>query len=174
MIRVFLAGSRKLSRLPEAVRTRLQEIVGREMEVVVGDANGADRAIQSQLAAWNYPSVTVYHVGVSPRNNVGAWPTCRIETPRGARGFDFYATKDRAMAEAADCGLMVWDGISRGTLANVEALVAGAKPVAVYVSPLGRCMSVRSPSELSDLKAHGVSAAPAVHATRAQIALGIE
>ncbi|HET6762567.1 MAG TPA: hypothetical protein VFH27_02820 [Longimicrobiaceae bacterium] len=62
------------------MRTRLEEIVRREVQIVVGRA---------------------------PRNNVGEWHTRRVETAHGARGFDFYATKDRAMAQAADCGLML-------------------------------------------------------------------
>jgi hypothetical protein len=152
MTRVFLGGSRKVSRLNEAIRTRLQEIVRREMHIVVGDANGADRALQGQLAEWKYPHVTVYYVGKAPRNNEGSWPTQRIDTPRGAKGFDFYSTKDRAMARDAECGLMLWDGDSRGTLANVETLVSGGKPVATYVSPLRRFVNVRSERDLAALR----------------------
>ena len=157
-MRVFLGGSRKVSRLNDAIRKRLEEIVRREMHVVIGDANGADRAMQVQLAEWRYPHVTVYHVGNAPRNNEGVWPTARIETPRGAKGFDFYAVKDRAMANDADCGLMLWDGSSRGTLANVESLVRSGKPVAVYTSPNRRFANVRSVSDLASLTGEGVSA----------------
>jgi len=32
--------------------------------------------------------------------------------PRGPRGVDYDSLKDRAMAEAAEYGLMVWDGKS--------------------------------------------------------------
>ena len=52
------------------------------------------------------------------RNNVGDWPTREIDAPRGARGFDYYSLKDRAMAEAAEYGLMLWDGKSKGTVNN--------------------------------------------------------
>ena len=48
------------------------------------------------------------------RNNVGNWPTRHVEAPRGAKGFDYYSLKDRAMAEAAEYGLMLWDGKSKG------------------------------------------------------------
>lgn len=145
---VFLGGSRKVSRLNDTIRKRLQEIAARDLEVVVGDANGADRALQAQLADWNYPRVTVYHVGRAPRNNVGGWPTRQIETPRGAKGFAFYTVKDRAMAHDADCGLMLWDGASRGTLSNVEVLAEQGKAVAVYVAPQRRFKNVRSVEDL--------------------------
>lgn len=157
MNRVFLGGSRKISRLNEPIRARLEEIVRRRMAVLIGDANGADRAMQRQLAAWQYPHVTVYFVGQAPRNNEGAWDTHRVETPARARGFDFYSAKDRVMAEAAECGLMLWDGESRGTLANVENLARAGKPVAVYVGTRQRFLNVRSEPDMDALVAGAFS-----------------
>lgn len=151
MKRVFLGGSRKVSRLNESVRSRLAEIVRRQMQILIGDANGADRAMQRQLADWGYANVVVYFVGAAPRNNEGAWPTCRVPTPSQARGFEFYSAKDRVMAHDAECGLMLWDGESRGTLANVETLVDSGKPVAVYLSPERRFVNVLSESDLEAL-----------------------
>lgn len=151
--RVFLGGSRKISRLNDGIRARLEEIAGRGMQVLVGDANGADRAMQRQLAEWGYPHVTVYFVGSAPRNNEGGWPTHHVPTPRGAKGFDFFSAKDRAMADAANCGMMLWDGESRGTLSNVENLVRAGKPVSVYVGPRRRFTSVCSQADLEALVA---------------------
>lgn len=151
MKRVFLGGSRKVSHLNESVRSRLDEIVQRNMHVLIGDANGADKAMQRLLADWGYPDVVVYFVGGAPRNNVGGWPTRNVPVPRGTRGFDFYSAKDRVMAEESECGLMLWDGESRGTLANVERLVASGKPVAVYVSPEQRFVNVLSQDDLDRL-----------------------
>ena len=75
---VFIGGSRKLSRLNEQIRSKLAEITERKLHVLVGDANGADRAVQAQLRDWGYESVTVFFVGSAPRNNEGAWPTERV------------------------------------------------------------------------------------------------
>lgn len=166
MTRVFLGGSRKVSRLNEPIRARLGEIVRRKMQVVIGDANGADRAMQRQLADWGYADVVVYFVGSAPRNNEGGWPTRHVPTPPSARGFDFYSVKDRAMAEAAECGLMLWDGVSRGTLANVETLAASGKPVAVYVSPRQRFTNVLTPADLETLVA-GLALEPKAEAQTA-------
>lgn len=151
MNRVFLGGSRKISRLNESIRARLEEIVRRRMQVLIGDANGADKAMQRQLADWKYPHVTVYHVGDAPRNNEGPWPTRHVPTPPRARGFDFYAAKDRVMAEEAECGMMLWDGESRGTLANAENLARDGKPVSVYVAPQSRFINVRSEPDIHTL-----------------------
>lgn len=175
MKRVFLGGSRRVSRLNESIRKRLEEIVRREMEVLVGDANGADKALQRQLADWQYPAVVVYHVGATPRNNEGAWPTTRIPTGAGVKGFDFYAAKDRAMASAAECGLMLWDGESRGTLANVENLVNAGKPVAVYLSSLRRFINIVTTADMDVLRAAGNGrsgeTAESAHATQQSLDL---
>jgi len=151
MKRVFLGGSRKVSRLNDRIRARLEDIVRRELQVLVGDASGADKAMQRQLADWGYRNVLVYFVGSRPRNNEGAWETRNVPTPPGARGFDFYSVKDRAMAESAECGLMLWDGESRGTLANVRVLAEAGKPVAVYVAPARRFINVLSMSDYAAL-----------------------
>ena len=60
---VFLSGSRNISRLNDAIRMRLQTITDKGFHVVVGDANGADKAIQSYLATMQYANVTVFCVG---------------------------------------------------------------------------------------------------------------
>lgn len=151
---VFIGGSRKLSRLNEQIRLKLAEITERRLHVLVGDANGADRAVQTQLRDWGYRDVTVFFVGAAPRNNEGAWPTERVAPPRSARGADYYGAKDIVMAQNAEAGLMLWDGESKGTLANVRNLVRENKPVAVYVSKQRRFKNVLSEAELRDLSSH--------------------
>lgn len=153
MKRIFLGGSRRVSRLNDIIRKRLSDIVGREMQVVVGDANGADRALQRQLADWKYPHVVVYFVGSRPRNNEGGWPVFHVQTAQHARGYEFYAAKDRQMVKQAECGMMLWDGKSRGTLENVENLIRDGKPVLLYLSPVKRFVNASSPKDLESLYA---------------------
>lgn len=150
MTTVFIGGSRKLSRLNEQIRSKLAEITERGLHVLVGDANGADRAVQAQLRDWGYSKVTVFFVGGAPRNNVGAWPTERVAPPVSARGADYYGAKDIVMARNAEAGLMIWDGESKGTLANVRNLVREHKPVAVYVSKQRRFKNVLDETELRE------------------------
>lgn len=151
MTTVFIGGSRRLPRLNDRIRAKLAEIAERKLHVLIGDANGADRAVQAQLAEWHYRKVTVYFVGTKPRNNEGAWEVARVAAPGKTQGFDFYAVKDRQMARDADCGLMIWDGESRGTLANVQNLVASGKPVAVYVSRQRRFVNAIHPDDILSL-----------------------
>ncbi len=128
---VFVGGSR-MARLTEPVRIRFSRIVADGYRVVVGDANGIDKAVQDYLASQGYTDVLVYCSGDSPRNNLGSWPIRSIEVGRKTRDRKFYAAKDRAMASEASHGLMVWDGESVGTLQNVLRLLRQGKPVVLY------------------------------------------
>jgi hypothetical protein len=151
MTTVFIAGSRKISRLPPEMETRLNSIVEKGFEVVIGDADGADAACQSYLADRGYANVTVYCVGHKCRNNAGKWPLREVEAPPGARGFEFYAIKDRAMAKIATHGLMLWDGQSKGTLANIKNLTRDQKPVVVFVSTSRAVHTLKNERDLSEL-----------------------
>jgi len=132
---VFLSGSRKISRLNEEIRLRLEKITSQNFTVVVGDANGADKALQSYLADIHYQRVTVYCAGEVCRNNVGSWPQKNIEVSSKLKGRDFYAEKDKAMAAASDYGFVLWDGKSAGSINNVLEMMKNGKPVIIYFSP---------------------------------------
>jgi hypothetical protein len=94
-------------------------MIDKGFQILVGDADGADKAIQRHLADKAYPNVLVHCMKDQCRNNVGNWPTREVVAPGGARGFDYYSLKDRVMAETAEYGLMLWDGKSKGTVNNV-------------------------------------------------------
>lgn len=152
---VFVAGSRQISRLPAEVKGRLDTMVEKGFQILVGDANGADKAVQTYLAAKAYRSVLVHCMERHCRNNVGLWPTREVAAPKGVRGFDFYSLKDRVMADAAEYGLMLWDGKSKGTINNVVNLSRDHKPVVVYVSPTRQFRTIKSFADLTDLLAEG-------------------
>lgn len=120
---VFIGGSRHISRLPEEAKERLQNIISGKHRIIIGDAKGADTAVQKHLHSISYSSVVVYCSGEKCRNNVGHWKTKKIEASEKQTGFHFYAIKDREMAREADFGYMIWDGDSPGTLLNVLRLL---------------------------------------------------
>ncbi len=148
---VFLGGSRRIARLNESIRSMLDELLDRGLWIFIGDANGADRTLQQHLADRGYERVVVYAVTGMLRNNVGHWKVRSVNAPSGARGFDLYSVKDMQMANDASYGFMLWDGKSRGTLANVRSLLARGKPVTVHLGPAGRLVSLRSPDDLRKL-----------------------
>jgi hypothetical protein len=135
MTTVFLSGSRKISRINDAIRQRVDNVVAKKLDIVIGDANGADRAMQAYLAEIGYEYVTVYFVGVQPRNNVGNWRTEGIAAPSNLTGRDFYTVKDKKMAQQADFGLVLWDGRSAGSIANVLEMLKSGKKAVVYFGP---------------------------------------
>lgn len=137
MSTVFIGGSRAVSRLNPVVREKLNDVIEKRCTILIGDANGADKAVQKHLAERRYLNVTVFCMDHC-RNNVGNWQTRGVMAPpqRGAtRGFSYYAAKDLVMAEEANCGIMLWDGKSKGTLNNVLNLLHSGKPVLLYLAP---------------------------------------
>ena len=74
MTRVFIGGSRDVTRLDAEVQGRLARIVEKGLPVLVGDANGADKAVQRYLHERHFGKVEVFAADTSPRNNLGGWP----------------------------------------------------------------------------------------------------
>jgi hypothetical protein len=157
MTNVFIAGSRHLTRLPAEVKARIDTVVDKGFQIFIGDANGADKAVQSYLAKKAYPHVLVHCIELHCRNNVGHWPTREVRAPKGARGFDFYSAKDRVMADTAEYGLMLWDGKSKGTINNVVNLSREGKPVVVYIAPKKQFLTVRAFGDVGSVLAKGES-----------------
>lgn len=146
MTSIFIAGSRKISRLNSQVLERIDSIIEKGFKILVGDANGVDKAVQAHLHGRQYKSVEVFCAGNACRNNVGHWKLRKIETS-GKKDFDFYAAKDKVMAEAATYGLMIWDEESIGTLMNVQRLIEKGKKVAIYLSPKKMFTELKSGSD---------------------------
>ena len=141
---VFIGGSRHVSRLSAEVKERLDNVTRNGHEVIVGDANGADKAVQKHLLASSYDKVTVFCSGNSYRNNLGQWRTRHVKPPKSARGFHFYAAKDREMAREADFGLMIWDGKSAGTVLNVLRLIRAGKIAVLINVPEKSVINIKS------------------------------
>jgi hypothetical protein len=129
---VFIGGSRAISKLNNVIREQLDNLITKQCAILIGDANGTDKAVQKYFAEKRYLNVTVFCMDHC-RNNVGGWQTRPIKAPPKAKGFEYYAAKDAAMAQEAQCGLMLWDGESRGTLNNVLNLLGHRKKVLVYL-----------------------------------------
>lgn len=135
MTTVFASGSRKITRLNKEIKDRLQNIINQGFLVVIGDANGADKALQQYFSETRYENVIVFCSGGQCRNNVGNWETKFVAVSPELKGRDFYTQKDKAMAAQADYGFVLWDGASPGSFNNVIELLKNNKKVLVYYSP---------------------------------------
>jgi hypothetical protein len=85
------------------------------------------------------------------RNNVRSWPVRTISHLGNERDFSYFAQKDLAMAREAHCGVMFWDGKSKGTLNNIHNLLYEQKEALVYLSPEKAFHKLTKESDLNDL-----------------------
>ncbi len=156
MTKVFFSGSRRLARLNQAVKDRIDGVIAQGFTVLIGDASGADTSMQEYLAKRDYEKVVVFCTGSAYRNNVGGWKARHVEPRAGARrGFRFYAAKDEKMSEEATCGFVMWDGQSIGSLNNILNLLRQKKKVLVYFSPSKEFHTIKTRRELATLLAEG-------------------
>jgi hypothetical protein len=153
MTKVFLSGSRAVSRLDAGVRERLQAIIAGGFQVLVGDAAGADKAFQRFFAQAAYPEVVVFCTGARCRNNLGDWKTFRVEPPAGMKGRAFYTLKDRRMAQDADFGFVLWDGESAGSINNLVMLARQGKKAHLYLAQEKRLRSIGDMAQVNALLA---------------------
>jgi predicted XRE-type DNA-binding protein len=134
MTTVFIAGSISISHLHEKVQERINKIVSSDLNVVVGDADGADTSIQQCLHDYGANKVTIYCTGDKPRNNVADWPVHRVHSNAREGSRAYFTAKDLEMARSSDYGLMIWDCKSTGTLSNVIELLKEKKKSVVFVN----------------------------------------
>lgn len=151
MTSVFIAGSITIKTLDARVKERIDRIVESDFDVLVGDADGADTAIQRHLLESNSSRTTVYCSGAIPRNNLGSWPTHQVQTSATPGTRAFFTAKDIEMAKAAEFGLMIWDSKSTGTLSNVIELLSRGRKSVVFVNKDKVFRNVGSVEQLSDL-----------------------
>ncbi len=150
MTSVFIGGSRAVSQLNSVVRAKLDDLIGRGCTILVGDANGADKAVQGHLADRGYRKVVVYCMD-DCRNNLASWPTKQVSKLGARKDFSYYAAKDRAMAVDTNCGVMLWDGKSKGTLNDIQNLISMGKKTLVYFAPEKTFHKLLSEQDLREL-----------------------
>ena len=150
MSKVFVGGSRRITRLNPEIVQRLDRMIAEQVSILVGDAAGADKSVQQFFNTRGYRGVEVFCSGDECRNNVGNWPLRSVAVESRKRDFDFYAAKDQLMAREADSGLMIWDGKSAGTLMNALRLVRQGKQVAIFEAQHDRFRELQTDSEWKD------------------------
>ncbi|MER9641574.1 helix-turn-helix transcriptional regulator [Mesorhizobium sp. M0239] len=151
MTTVFIAGSIAISRLHEKVKARIEKIVASDLDIVVGDADGADSSIQECLLAYGAKRVKVYCSGDRPRNNLADWPINNVYSKATPGSRAFYTAKDLEMAHASNYGLMIWDCKSTGTLSNVVELIREEKKSVVFVNKNKEFITVSNVDGLNHL-----------------------
>ncbi|CAM8634323.1 hypothetical protein [Sphingobium aquiterrae] len=147
---VFVSGSLSIQQLPDRVKQRLQIIVERELPVLIGDAHGADAAIQRCIFDYGARDVTVFCGGTKPRHNIGGWPVKRVRADAPTWTRAFHSAKDKEMASLAGAGFVIWDGTSQGSRANIRRLCERRRYVVVYLHAQGRFITLATDTERTD------------------------
>lgn len=152
-MRIFIAGSHSITELPHCVKRQISRICDEGWHVLVGDYFGLDLAIQNYLVDMHYDKVTVCAPYGRAYNNAGGWLVKRITPPAEPKLLLKREWKNLAMAESADCGLILWDGESRIALQNIVWMTCHGKPVNVWLKPNGRLYRLKGPGAADKLVA---------------------
>lgn len=130
MNKVFVSGSRSIDKLLDDEIEKLDELINKNYLFLIGDANGVDLLVQQYLNSNDYKKVIIYYSLVIPRNNIGDWNVNRCLTNKTGR--EFHTVKDIQMTNDSDYSIVIWDGVSKGTKANIDRSMKSSKPVFTF------------------------------------------
>ena len=139
---VFVSGSISIKTLPSEVIKSFDKIISKTIHVYVGDADGIDILTQNYFASKNYTNVTVCTIKEHPRNLASNHFNIKhvnydksIKSHREQQSF-----KDSYMTTQTDYSFVVWDGKSKGSLANIKRAFEQEKKLKVYYMKIDRCL----------------------------------
>lgn len=134
MNKVFISGSISIKELPKQVIGSIQTIISRNMTILVGDAPGIDSLVQNFCNKNNYLNVIVYTITSIPRYKANQeFQEKRISVNQDTKSIRKRQTyKDEAMSEDSNYSLVIWDGSSKGSYANIIRALKSKKLVKIY------------------------------------------
>ena len=97
MTKVFIAGSRRLSRLNAEVKRRIDTMIEKDFTILVGDANGADKAVQRYLAEKGYRTSSSI-----------AWPATAATTSAAGRSAKSQGRQERVASHTTQRRIRRW------------------------------------------------------------------
>ena len=121
--KIFLGGSKIVNELGDKIKSDLFSFMNCGHDILIGDCMGADFQMQKLLAENGYQNVTVYYSGDRPRTNLGGWKAKHISSNKFMSDYERQKLKDDEMARECNIGYMVLRGMTKGTMANIVALV---------------------------------------------------
>lgn len=151
MKKIFIAGPLAIKKLDNSVEEKINQISKDGNSILVGDANGVDKLVQTVLKMNDTSNVKIYANNGKTRNNIGNWEVENVKVDNKLKGFDYYSKKDEAMARDADYGFMIWNGKSRGTLNNIINLRTHDKSILVYFTPCKKFFYIDKNSKLEKI-----------------------
>jgi len=121
--KVFISGSISIKKLPKEAQKSIDNIINKNFEILVGDAKGVDSLVQRYCASRGYYNVKVYSIYDAPRNKISdkfRFEKVEVsESVRRKRESERQRAKDQAMTRDCDYCLVIWNGKSKGSYANI-------------------------------------------------------
>ncbi|HEY4538028.1 MAG TPA: hypothetical protein VIG45_06195 [Erysipelothrix sp.] len=147
--KVFISGSISVKKLPISVMASLQKMIDNQLEILVGDASGIDELVQHFFAQQQYYNVTVYSITHKPRiKRSSNFKSQYIEVvTESSRERERQRDKDAAMTNDSDYSLVIWDGFSKGSYANILRSIQQGKSARVYLSGIQEFLPQEKVSE---------------------------
>lgn len=147
---VFISGSISIKSIPSLVKESINAMIEKNLIIFVGDAPGIDTLVQDYCNSKNYSNVVVYSITSSPRyianQSFGFKHIFVDQEVKKMR--ERQKHKDRAMTDDSDYSLVVWDGCSEGSYANILRSLEQNKPVKVYYSDVENYIEAEKVSKL--------------------------
>jgi len=136
MSQVFISGSIAITQLSNDVKESIDKIITNQLEILVGDADGIDKLVQNYCLEKNYFNITVYSITSIPRYKASD----RFQMKKVFVSEDIkkererQQEKDKMMTVDSDYSLVIWDGKSKGSYANILQAMDNNKKVKVYLN----------------------------------------
>ena len=140
MKRVFISGSISIKALPDKVIESINKIEQQKFAILVGDAKGIDTLIQKKSENDHYDNVSICSIYEVPRNLLSnTFKICQVECDSSIKSERKRQTfKDSYMTRNSDYSLVVWDGKSKGSYANIVRSLESGQAIKIYLDTEAR------------------------------------
>ena len=149
--KIMIVGSHTITEPDRRVKLMISKLCGEGWHILVGDHSGLDTALQEYLVDMHTDWVRVYTARPQPHQNLDRWPVRHPPKEGRWSGAPRHLQNTLAMAAAAECGMVLWDGRSMGTYFVMPSLIEQAKSVWVYLPDRGAAHTLRTPEDLEKL-----------------------
>lgn len=144
-IKVFMCGSISIKEIPPEAKKRIDNIIAKRYEILVGDADGIDYEIQKYCRDKKYFKLTIYIVGDKARK-IATSEFMAKQIKKDSNKIEYVQNsnkkqsererqwiKDKAMMDDCDYGLIIWDGESKGSYKNLLYMIDSKKKFYLYI-----------------------------------------
>jgi len=136
--KVFISGSISIKKLPNKVKESILKIIDKNLEILVGDANGIDSLIQDFCKEKQYFNVIVYTIEFLPRYKADEkFNIIKVNVSKDIKkDRQRQQEKDKQMTLDSNYSLVIWDGKSKGSYANIIRAIDNNQKAKVYLTEI--------------------------------------